>query len=67
MAISKEQLKNLIRGAYDGESDNEVDPSEARERIAEKLADAIEAFVTDRDVRVVGVQPGSATIIGKTL
>jgi len=67
MAITKEQLKNQIREAYDAESDRNIsfdDIDEARERIAQKIADAVESYVVSRTVSVPGVQPGAATVIG---
>lgn len=67
MAITKEELKDEIKGALDNESDTPIDfedIDDARERIAQKIADAVEAYVVSRTVSVPGVQPGAGTVIG---
>ena len=62
MALNKEALKTAIKNAFDGESDKQVNPVEARERIASKLADAIESFVKSGAVstQVTGTCPAGA-------
>ncbi len=68
MALNKEALKTAIKNAFDSESDKQVDPVEARKRIASKLADAIESFVKSGTVstQVTGTCPaGAVTGIGQ--
>ena len=62
MALNKQALKAAIQDAFDSESDKQVDPLEARERIAEKLANAIESFVKSGTVstQVTGTCPAGA-------
>jgi len=62
MALNREVLKKAIKNAFDSESDEQVNPSEARERIAEKLASAIENFVKSGTVstQVTGTCPAGA-------
>lgn len=64
MPDTKEQLKSKIEAAFDDEADQAVTVSEARERIAQKIADAVEAYVVGRQVNVVGVQNGGGTATG---
>lgn len=62
--ITEAQLANLLEVAYDTESDKEVNPSEARRRIAEKQAQAIALFVQGRDTVVTGVSSNGGTVTG---
>ncbi|PIB28922.1 hypothetical protein BFP77_08370 [Maribacter sp. 4U21] len=67
MAITKTELKNQIKSAFDAESDTPIEKQnidQARERIAQKIADAVESYVVTRTVNVPGVQPGAATVTG---
>ncbi|WP_228235940.1 hypothetical protein [Allomuricauda sp. M10] len=64
MPDTKEQLKQKIEDAFDDEADKEVTVSEARERIAQKIADAVEGYVVGRQVQVTGVQNGGGTATG---
>lgn len=64
MPDTKEQLKIKIEAAFDDEADKTVTVSEARERIAQKIADAVEGYVIGRQVNVSGVQNGSGTATG---
>lgn len=68
MAITKTELKNQIKAAFDFDSDKDLDDvgslDEARERIAQKIADAVEAYVVTRTVAVTGVQPGAGAATG---
>ena len=54
MPITQEQLANQIEAAYDAESDTEVNPSDARRRVAEKIAEAVAQFVQGRETVVTG-------------
>lgn len=62
--ISEAQLAILLESAYDAESDLEVNPAEARQRIAQKQAQAIAQFVQGRTTVVTGVSSDGATITG---
>tara|TARA_R110002050_G_scaffold295237_1_gene453873 strand:+ start:28434 stop:28649 length:216 start_codon:yes stop_codon:yes gene_type:complete len=68
MAITKTELKNQIKAAFDFDSDKDLEDvgtlDEARERIAQKIADAVEAYVVSRTVAVPGIQPGSGAATG---
>lgn len=64
MAITKEVLAQMIKAALDDSSDVEVDPAQARADQANKIADAIEAYVMGRIVTVAGVTPGPAAATG---
>lgn len=63
-AITTGQLAELIQAAFDADSDSQVEPAEARARQAQKIAQAIEAYVVGRNVQVTGVQPGAGTAPG---
>lgn len=52
MALNKTILKAAIKDALDYDSDKDVDPAEARERQAEKIANAIDGYIKDGVVRV---------------
>jgi hypothetical protein len=52
MALDTATLKQEIQSAFDAESDVEVNPAEARQRIANKLGAAIEKFVKSGTVTV---------------
>lgn len=52
MPLVKENLKNDIKAAFDAESDVEVNPAEARERIAQKIADAVDSYIKAGNVTV---------------
>jgi hypothetical protein len=52
MGLDKTTLKNEIQAAFDAESDVEVNPAEARARIATKLSEAIDKFVKSGTVTV---------------
>ena len=68
MADTKLQLKNKIKAALDFDSEKDLDdigtPEQARERLAQDIADAVEDFVVGRQVAVTGVQPGASTTTG---
>lgn len=52
MPLDKPTLKNDILQLFNDESDVDVDPAEARQRQAQRLADAIEKFVKSGDVSI---------------
>ncbi|HCY81546.1 MAG TPA: hypothetical protein DHV22_08080 [Xanthomarina gelatinilytica] len=62
--ISEAQLAILLEEAYDVESDSEVNPAEARQRIAQKQAEAIAQFVQGRQTIVTGTSSDGATVAG---
>lgn len=62
--ISQQQLKALIKQALDAESNVEVDPAEARERMAERLAEAVALFVIGRQTVVTGTSATGGPITG---
>jgi len=64
MPDTKAQLKTNIEAAFDAEADQQVTVADARERIAQKIADAVEGYVVGRTVNVTGVQVGSGTANG---
>lgn len=66
-AITEQELADLLEEAYDLESDNNVNPEQARRRIAEKQAAAIAQFVIGREVEVPGVQSGTSVATGIVL
>lgn len=53
MPLNKILLKEKIKQAFDFESDKDVDPAEARDRQAEKIANAIFDFVKGGDVATI--------------
>lgn len=53
--LNKESLANAIKAAFDAESDKEINPAEARARIANSIADAVFNFVTSATITVAGV------------
>jgi predicted sugar kinase len=60
MALDKDALKLKIKQAFDDESDVEVDPAEARERIAQAIANAVDDYVKAGTVNVsVSVDPST--------
>jgi predicted sugar kinase len=60
MALDKDALKLKIKQAFDDESDVEVDPAEARERIAQAIANAVDDYVKAGVVNVnVSVDPST--------
>lgn len=63
-AITQAELAEQIEEALDTEADVVVDPAEARRRVAEKIASAVNDFVVGRTVNVAGVQTGSSTTTG---
>ena len=52
MALDKTSLENAIKAALDAECDITVKPAEARQRMAEKIANAIDTFVKSGTVTV---------------
>lgn len=62
--INQVQLKQLIKQALDAESDVNVNPAEARERMADRLAQAIALFVIGRQTIVTGTSATGGPITG---
>lgn len=65
MAITKAQLKAEILDAMNLNSDTEIDPDVAREVFAQKLADAIEAYVITRTTTVTGTSATGGAVTGQ--
>lgn len=63
-AITKAQLANLIKEAFDFDSDKEVSPAEARQRQADKIADAVSQFVIGRTTTVTGTSATGGAVTG---
>ena len=62
--INQVQLNQLIKQALDAESDVNVNPAEARERMADSLAQAIALFVIGRQTIVTGTSATGGPITG---
>ena len=69
MPLDKPKLIADILNLFNDESDVEVKPAEARQRQAQRLADAIEAYVKSGDVNTVltgsSLTGGAVTGTGK--
>lgn len=63
-AITKAQLAEKIKQAFDDDSDVNVNPSEARKRQADKIADAVSAFVIGRETIVTGTSATGGAVTG---
>lgn len=63
-AITKAQLANLIKEALDFDSDKEVNPADARQRQADKIADAVSQFVIGRTTTVTGTSATGGVVTG---
>lgn len=67
--LDKTILAEKIKAAFDSESNKEIDsPAKARERIAQKMADAIDNYIRGGEVTtaVTGTSPsGAVTGTGK--
>ncbi|SHH75240.1 hypothetical protein [Flavobacterium johnsoniae] len=63
-AITKAQLAQKIKEAFDADSDVQVNPSEARKRQADKIADAISLFVIGRETIVTGTSATGGAVTG---
>lgn len=66
MALNKIALTQAIKDAFDFESEKDVNPAEARERQAQKIADAIDVFVKSGDVTtmVTGTSATGGAVTG---
>ena len=64
MATTKTQLKAAILDAMDLNSERELDPAEARDAFAQRLADAIEAYVVTRTTTVTGTSATGGAVTG---
>ncbi len=60
MALNKEALAKDIQKAFDDESDADVNPAEARTRIARQIADAIDKYIKAGTVSVTVSTTGPA-------
>lgn len=64
MAITKDVLELMIKDAFDEASDVTIEPSVAREQIAQKLANAIEAYIVGRTTIVTGTSATGGPVTG---
>lgn len=64
MPITEAQLANLIKDAFDADSDTQVNPAEARQRQAEKIANAIKQYVVGRQTVVTGSSATGGPVTG---
>jgi len=66
MPLNKNLLAQAIREAFDAESDVQVDPAEARQRQAEKIANAIDSFIRSGTVQttVTGTSATGGPVTG---
>ena len=62
--INEQQLAALIKSAFDAESDVVVNPAEARQRLADKIAQAVALFVVGRTTTVTGTSVSGGAITG---
>jgi len=62
--IDETQLKELIKQAFDSVSDTDIEPSQAREHIAEQIAQAIKLFVVGRETIVTGTSASGGPVSG---
>jgi hypothetical protein len=63
--LDKASLINAIKSAFDAESDTQVNPAEARQRMAAAIANAVDAFVRSGTVTGTCATPaGAGTIQG---
>jgi len=66
MAITRDDLANRIKTILDGDSDNEkTNPMEARQRLAEGLAQAVNDFVVGRTTKVSGTTTDGHGVTGE--
>lgn len=65
MPITQEQLAAKFKQALDNDSNNpEVNIGDARQRLANELAEGVAQFVIGRQVTVNGVQVGGGVVPG---
>lgn len=65
MAITEAQLAAKIKAAMDFNSDDpQVNIDQARQHLADEIAQGVAEFVIGRQTLVSGVQPGGATATG---
>lgn len=62
--ITEQQLAGLIKQALDAESDVVVNPTEARQRLANKIAEAVALFVVGRTTIVTGTSATGGPVTG---
>lgn len=53
--LDKNRLKTAIKNAYDAEADKDIKPDEARDRIAEAIANAVVDEIKNATISVNGV------------
>jgi len=63
-AITKEQLAQQLKEAFDADSDSAVNPAEARQRQADKIAAAIFMAMIGRETIVTGTSVTGGAVTG---
>lgn len=64
MAITEQQLATLLQEAFDFDSDKEVNPAEARKRLAEKIASGVAKYIVGRTTTVTGSSATGGAVTG---
>jgi|GEM_PF-1365340 len=64
-SITKEALSVLLQKAFDSQSDVVVDPKQARKKLADDIASAIEKYVVMRETVVTGTSATGGAVTGK--
>lgn len=64
MAIDVNTLEQRILNILEDNSQNELDPAQARRQFAKKLAEAIEAYVITRKTKVTGTSVSGGAVTG---
>lgn len=59
MALNRTGLEQELQAAFDAESEVEVDPAQARARMAKAIAEAVDSFVRSGTVTVASGIPVS--------
>lgn len=63
-AITKEALSVLLLKAFDSQSDVVIDPRQARKKLADDIADAVEKYVVMRETIVTGTSATGGAVTG---
>lgn len=64
MPITEQQLAKVIQDAFDFDSDRDVNPAEARQRLAEKIAAGVAEYVVGRTTTVTGSSATGGPVTG---
>lgn len=63
MALNKALLKSDIKSAFEAQKQNESDPEGAVNDLAQKIADAVEKYITSAQIYATPAQVTSATMV----